>query len=66
MGRPRKHPPGKTSNLGTRLPTSLIEEVDQEAGRIAAAMKLQSISRTQAIEILLREALEARHAKRNS
>jgi hypothetical protein len=60
MGRPRKTKPGLPVNLGFRAPADLIQAVDAEAARMGAETKGMRISRTQAVQVLLWEAIASR------
>ncbi len=57
MGRPRKQPPGADTTLSFKVEADLITAIDAEAARMLVGGK---VSRTQAIKVLLREALAAR------
>jgi hypothetical protein len=57
MGRPRKSPPGSATTLSFKVESDLIAAIDAEAVRMLPGGK---VSRTQAIKVLLREALAAR------
>ncbi len=61
MGRPKKTPPGTEMTLSFKVESELIAAIDAEAVRMLPGGK---VSRTQAIKVLLSEALASR-AKRS-
>lgn len=64
MGRPRKTKEGEPINLGFRVPPDLISAIDAEVQRMAEDKRGMKLSRSQAVIILLWEALDARARSR--
>lgn len=63
-GRPTKGSPRTGDVLHVKLDAALLEEIDEETAREAAAMRGHTITRTSTIRVLLLEALDARKAQR--
>ena len=58
------HGDGPMVSVGFRLPAALVDEVDGEAKVMASAPIV--VSRTDAVHVLLREALDARKQARGA
>lgn len=63
-GRPKK-PDGAVPTTSLRIPPDLLAEVDAERERIEAERPGMTVTRADAIRVLLVEALTARKAKRS-
>lgn len=59
-------PTAKPRQFSIRLDDDVIEEVEAEAPAIARKLGLPTVSRAAALAVLIREALDARKARRAS